>query len=257
MELSATLLLSALSLVGTAAVYAHVGGRIRVALPATGDARLARGAFSLWWYAIALTAISKAVATVAGAFAYTHLGVHVALQVVTMLLLSVALCGLVYYLVFLFTGNARALVPLATAYAAFFALTVYFLATSDIVGVSLGRWNVGLALGGEPATLPRLLIFAFIALPELGGALAYAALLGRTRDPAQRYRIALVSSGIALWALCSILLGANALPDTDAPQVALRLAILGAIGLVFAAYHPPAFVRRRWATPDEVLAATV
>lgn len=254
METSITLVLSTLSFVATAAVYAHVGGRIRASFPATGEAKRARGAFSMWWYAIALTTLSKAIATLAGALGYRDVGFHVASQIATMLLLSVALCGLVYYLVFLFTGSARALVPLATAYAAFFALTVYFLATSDIAGVTLGRWNVGLEFASEPATLPRLLIFAFIALPELGGALAYATLLRRTRDPAKRYRIALVSTGIALWALCSLVIGANTLPETDVLQVALRLAILAAIGLVLAAYHPPAFVRRRWDASDQAAA---
>lgn len=244
-EPSPTLLVHTAFFLVNAVVYASVGRRFHGSGAATGNASRARGMFVLWWYAIALTALASAAGALAGAVGYLHVPFHVATLLLTLLLLSVALCGLVYYLAFLFLGDPRLLLPLALGYAAFFAFAVYYVASGDATGVRVGRWSVTLAYANPPPGAFRGALFAFIVLPQVLGALGYASLLATTRDAWRRYRILLVSIGVSLWSVCTLLQGAPVLPGSDAFQVGVRATGTAAVLLVLAAYRPPAFVRRR------------
>ena len=244
-EPSFTLLAHAAFFLANAVAYALVGDRIRRSGHASREAERARAMFATWWYAIALTALASAAGALAGAVGYVGVPFHVATLVVTLLLLSGALCGLVYYLAYLFLGRARLLAPLAAAYALFFVLSVYYVASGAPDGVDVQRWRVDLTYASPPPDAYRAAIFAFIVLPQTLGALGYASLLARTRSPALRYRIALVSVGVGAWSVTTLLQGSGVWPDADLFQVGVRLAGLAAVFLVLAAYRPPAFVRRR------------
>ena len=251
MEPSFTLLASTLFLLVAAIVYAHVGDRILRTLAARGEATRARNMFALWWYGVSLTTLAGAIPTFAAALGYADPAFHAAMRVLTISLLSGALCGLVYYLAFVFTGRSSILMPLVLAYAAFACLAAYYVVSGETSGVVIGRWQTELLFANEPPGLMRAVLFGFTIVPQLAGAIAYATLLHKTREPAQRYRITLVSLGIAVWSLGTLLLTAHAVPQTDAPQILIRMTTLGAIFMILAAYRPPAWVRRRLAAGTE------
>jgi hypothetical protein len=81
-------------------------------------------------------------------------------------------------------------------------------------------------------------------VPQLAGAVAYAALWRRVEDATQRYRVLLVSLSLAAWFAGALV---AALSDPDSPVILARpLLGLVAAGAVVAAYAPPAWVQRRF-----------
>ncbi len=72
--------------------------------------------------------------------------------------------------------------------------------------------------------------------PEVLGAILYLSLRLRTRDSAQRYRIALVGGGILLWFALDLFLPATTIPWLIARTI--LLVIPGTMSLV--AFYPPA-----------------
>jgi len=235
-----TLTVDALAVVA-AALYLVVGrflARRRVSHEARGPLR----GFVLWWIglgAVSLVGVvlsffdlAQASAAVVRIILYAIFLVYIALMV-----------GLLYYLTYLYTGRSW-LVVLSLAYTALFALLVYI----------IERENVGklLSEGYEPVrdVWSLVLTLAFTA-PPLAAALAYFALIFRVEDRTSRYRIAMVSGGIALWFAYSTIASAlrfvsGATGQSFAGQVAGQLLGLLAAAMVLLAYLPPSFVRRRF-----------
>src|SRR5215510_6039493 len=100
-----TLLFGALLSILCAAIYYYVGRVLSQRHPASPDARTAWFLFVVWWYALAVTTLSGALLSVLGALDIVNLPVFTTFTLFNLLTLCVGLHGLMYYLLYLFTGN--------------------------------------------------------------------------------------------------------------------------------------------------------
>lgn len=229
---------AALSLLASAALAR--AGQLAWRRAPRGEGRLAGRMLALWWFGAGVVVLVEAARGLLAAAGVLDPGVHEALLHLHALPLSVGLCGLLYHLAYLYTGNARLLRPLAATCAALFVLVTFTYA-------SLGPWRVARTAWGvrmEPASPDPVLGFvlaAAFATPALVAAAAYLRLYGRVPTAEQRYRVATVSA--AFLALSGMLLAGLA-GGAWSPAVHAAPALAAAV-LAVAAYRPPAWVRRR------------
>jgi hypothetical protein len=209
-------------------------------------ARFAWRLFGLWWYCLAATTLVSGILNLLGALNIVPLLLFVVLTYVNLLLICVALWGLLYYLVYLFTGDQRSLIPLTVFYIFYYLLLVYYIAVSDPSRVEIGRWTTRLVYG-RPLTTPFFaLALVLLVFPQIFASLAYFTLFFRVRETTQRYRVLLVSWCIILWFGSAFVASVAGLSQQDWWQIASRLLGLGAaIGILFA-YLPPGIIRQRF-----------
>src|SRR6185295_13977394 len=130
MTLQPTLLFSALFAVTAASIYSYVGWRLSKRVISSSEARLAWGSFTVWWYGVAATTLIGGFQSFLGALGFTSLPIFVTATYINILTICLALWGLLYYLIYLFTGNRRLLVPLAGFYMTYYILLVYYITAS-------------------------------------------------------------------------------------------------------------------------------
>ena len=199
MTLQPTLLFSALFAICTAGVYTYVGWCLSKRVISSSEARLAWESFTVWWYGLAATTLIRGLLNLFGAVGLTSLPLFVIANFLNILVTCIALLGLLYYLIYLFTGNRRLLVPLAIFYMIYFVLLVYYITASAPSSVDVGRWNTTLAYQ-TPLTGPFFVILiVLLLLPQIIGGLAYFTLYFRVTEVTQKYRILLVSWSIIVW----------------------------------------------------------
>jgi hypothetical protein len=240
-----TLLFGAALSILSAGIYYYVGrvlSRRRVVSP---DARLAWALFVVWWYALASSTLSGALLSLLGAFSIVALPLFVTINQVNLLAICIALFGLMYYLLYLFTGSRRLLVPLSLFYIAYYILIMYYVQAREPVAVVVGRWNASLQYA-KPAEGP-LFVAALLLLvfPQIIGSLAYFTLYFRVQTLTQKYRILLVSWSILIWFLSALLASIAGLGQQDWWQVTSRLIGLFASLAILLAYDPLPWIRRR------------
>lgn len=243
MPLTATLVAgSALALL-SAAAFAYVGWRLR-RRPVEGDHATAWHLFLVWWFAVAAEfATSGTLSLLAGAGLIDHVG-YATVIYLNLALLAAAIFGLMYYLLYLFTGSPRIAWVLVPLYAFYWTLLVYIVTWMDPAGVGVGSWRAFLTFDRIIGPEFRALSAALGRWAPIAGALAYLSLLRPTDDPTKRYRIVLVAASVLAWAV-SQEIAANVRLAPDWWTVANRLADLAAAAAMFLAYVPPAWVRRR------------
>ncbi|MCL5611573.1 MAG: hypothetical protein M1485_03320 [Chloroflexi bacterium] len=139
-----THLISTLFSIASAAIYGYVAARLHQRTISDPAARLAWQLFGLWWYSLAATTLVGGILHLLGAFNLVSLPFFVALTYINILLICIALWGLLYYLVYLFTGSQRFLVPLTVFYILYYVLLVYYITVSDPIGVEIARWTTQL-----------------------------------------------------------------------------------------------------------------
>ena len=241
-----TLLISALFSVASVVIYGFVAARLGQRTISNPAARLAWRLFGFWWYSLAATTLVGGILHLLGTFNIVSLPPFVALTYVNILLICIALWGLLYYLVYLFTGRQRSLIPLAIFYVLYFVLLVYFITASDPARVEITRWTTGLVYA-HPITGPFFsLLLVLLVFPQIVASLAYFTLFFRVREATQRYRVLLVSWCIILWFGSAFVASVAGLSREDWWQIVSRLIGLGAaMGILFA-YFPPAIIRRRF-----------
>ena len=241
-----THLISAFFSVASAAIYAYVAACLGQRTISHPEARLAWRLFGLWWYCLAAATLAGGLPHFLSAFNIVSLPPFVALAYVEILLICVALWGLVYYLVYLFTGNQRFLVPVAVFYALYYILLVYVITVSDPANVEITRWNAQL-IYARPFTGPLFtVLLVLLVFPQILSALAYFTLFFRVREATQRYRILLVSWSIILWFGSAFVASIAGLSEEDWWQILSRLIGLSAALGILAAYLPPPIVKRRF-----------
>ncbi len=241
-----TLLISALFSIVTAAIYGYVAARLRQRTISSAEARFAWQLFGLWWYCLAATTLLGSIQYLLGAFNMASLPFFVALTYVNILLICIALWGLLYYLVYLFTGSQRFLVPLTIFYVLYYLLLVYYITASGPAGVEITRWTTRLVYADPIPGLFFTLILVLLVFPQILAALAYFTLFFRMREATQRYRVLLVSWCIILWFGSSFAASLTGLSAEDWWQMASRLIGLGAALGILCAYFPPGIIRRRF-----------
>lgn len=232
----------------TCLLYAYVGARLsqrRV----SAEARLAQQAFALWWFALAFSSVVVTVQYAAYLANGRHLDVW-AFQLagqVQLFVLMAGLTGLLYYLVFLYTGRRRSWIVLATYYVALYAFLEWLILT-------LPRPEAVVEQGWRLATTPQAdlglaFTLAFLVLflgPQLAAAIAYALLYRRATDATQRYRIALVSTSIIVWFGSGFVTSAAGVSRHPYVQLFSQLLAVAAAAAILLAYQPPSSWKARW-----------
>lgn len=245
MIMSSPLLYGAAFSFMTALVYGHVG-RILVLRDIGGANRLARIAFAVWWYALAASSGLGGVAIVLGSAGVREPSLYVALTFLNLLAICIALWGLLYYLLFLFTGSGLWFWPLAVLYLAVFAVLLAAITASGPTGVAVGPWRVELLYEHSLAGIRTLVLLGLIILPPFFGAVALLLLSLRIPDPSQRIRLRVVSVSIVIWFGSSFVASSTGLAENTWWQIVNRSMGLAAALVILAAYHPPARIWQRF-----------
>jgi hypothetical protein len=198
--------------------------------------RIGQDAFVVWWYALAATTL---LGTAGRLPWFDDLDAFLTLTIVTLLVLSIGLCGLLFYLVFLFTEKRSLLLPMAIGYAGFFLFLAWFILAPQPVGVESHAWGRELVYADEDYHRSGPIVGIAIALllgPQLVASLGYLSLYWKVDDPLLRRRILLVSLSILAW-FGSSLVGSGAdVSRSDWWQLTSRLIGLAAAGTIYYAY---------------------
>lgn len=243
----ATLLFDGAFATATAALYAYVGRLVLARESAGPDARRANVLFAVWWLGLALVTLLGATRSVLVALGMVDLGFHVALSYVSLVPLVALLWGLVYYLVYIYTGNPRTFVPVTLLHVAILGFLLFLVAYLRPVGLQVNEWNVTFTYDRAPTGALVALTLVSILAPALLAAVGYGTLYFRTEDPTARYRIGLVSGAFILW-FGSAVLGASvhAIGTWSAWPIASRVIGLVATLMILAAYKPPRALQERF-----------
>ena len=244
--MSTTLILSTLGSLAVSVLYLYVGHVLKTR-KVSDDARLANTMFVVWWQALGGMGVMGAVLTGLYLADALPIWLYQAYVSLILLVLFVALWGLQFYLVFLYTGSRRSFWPLAAFYALLFFATLALIA---YVGPPERIVDNGWTLRTEPrADFGTAFGLGFVLLivgPQMFAAVAYARLYRKTTDRTQRYRIAMVTTAILVWFGSSVVAAAIGASESLAWQLISRLiGVLGALGILFA-YKPPAWVRQKY-----------
>jgi hypothetical protein len=246
MTLQPTLLFSAILAATSASIYAYVGWRLSRRVISSSEARLAWGSFTVWWYGLAATTLIGGFLSLFGAVGVTSLPLFVTAAYINILISCLALWGLLYYLIYLFTGNKRGLVPLAIFYMIYYILVVYYITAGMPHNVNVGRWETSLVYRAPPTGPFVAIVLAMLLLPEIIGGLAYFSLYFRVTDITQKYRVLLVSLSIIVWFLSPLISLAGGLTQQDWWQFVSRLIGLAPALTILMAYFPPRWLIQRY-----------
>ena len=229
----------------SAAVFGYVGWRI-AGRPVTGHARLASDLFAAWWYALALSTLIGA--SVTGAAAYGHLALEylVATTYLNLFLICVALWGLLYYLIFLYTGRKGAIVPLTVGYIAYYILLAWFVASHHPVGVVVNVYSATIDYAVKPEGPFVNTLLVLLVAPQIIGAIAYLLLYWQVETRSQRYRILLVSWSLIIWFTTPLIAVAVDTRTISWWPIFTRAIALAAAAAILMAYAPPRRVRERF-----------
>jgi hypothetical protein len=241
-----TLLFGATLAMLCAGIYFYVGfvlSRRRQSSLAAGRAWLM---FVAWWYALALTTFSGGVLSLLGAFGIIGLPLFTTITIINGLTTCAALFGLMFYLLYLYTGKSNLIWPTGIFYFFFYGLIVYIMEAMNPIGVKVNRWNTSLQYENTIPGPVLVIALALLVFPEIIGSLAYFMLFFQVKIKSQKYRILLVSWSIIIWFLSSFLVSISGLSQQDWWQIASRLIGLGAALTILFAYQPPSWIKRRF-----------
>ena len=241
-----TLLFSTLFALAAASIYAYVGRRLSKRIISSSEGSLAWQSFTVWWYGLAATTLIGGFQNLFGAVGLTILPLFVTATYINLLVICIALWGLLYYLIYLFTGNSQVRVPLAIFYLIYYVLLVYYITASVPESINVDRWRTTLAYHA-PLTGPFFVILiVLLLLPQILGGFAYFTLYFRVKEVTQKYRILLVSWSIIIWFLSPFAALAGGLAQQDWWQLVSRLIGLAAALTILMAYLPPRWLKERY-----------
>ena len=246
MTIQPTLLFSALFGLLAAGIYMYVGWRLSKRVISSSRAQLAWGSFTVWWYGLAAITLIGAFLSLFGAVGITSLPLFVTANYINLLIICLALCALLYYLIYLFTGNSRSLILLAIFYLIYYILLVYYITASTPIGVKVGRWNTTLDYHSQLTGPFFAIILILLFLPPIIGGLAYFTLYFRVSDITQKYRILLVSWSIIIWFFSILIAQVGGLAEQDWWQLVTRFIGLAAASTILIAYLPPRWLKQRY-----------
>lgn len=229
-------------------VYAIVGIIVLRRRPMP-DARLANLGFALWWLGLAALGVLSIPAGFGWNLAEQGLVVWRLWIYLLIPMIYVALAGLLYYLLYLYTGRRAIYRPVAAFY---LAMTGYLVWLVEGGRPFLTTDEAGQAMVDFADPIPEwatLLWSVLLVLPVLAAAVAYGVLFFRTHDREARFRIALVASAIILWfsfSLINTVLGFGSEAEASFVEQAISqsLGLLAAVMTLFAFAPPPPV--RRW-----------
>ena len=246
MTIQSTLVFSALFALAATSLYAFIGWRLSKRVVSSPEGRVAWGCFTLWWYGLALTTWIGGLLDLLGALGLTDLPLFLTATYFNILVICIALWGLLYYLIYLFTGNRRWLVPLTIFYIVYYVLLIYYVTASAPDGINLEPWSSELAFR-TPLTGPFFgIVVVLLLVPQILGGLSYFMLFFRVQEITQKYRILLVSWSIMIWFLSPFMAVAGGLEGQGWWQLASRIIGLAAALTILMAYLPPRWLKSRY-----------
>jgi hypothetical protein len=240
-----TLLFGAFLSTVCAGIYYYVGRVLSRRRSASPDSRLAWILFVVWWYALAAATTCGALISLLGALGISGLPLFTTITLVNLLATCVALYGLMFYLLYLFTGNRRLLWPITMFYIAYYIMLVYYVQASVPISVTVDRWRAALEYQNQVRGPFFLMLLFLLVFPQIIGSLAYFSLYFRVQNVTQKYRILVVSWSILIWFLSAFLANISGLTQQNWWQVANRLIGLGAALAILFAYQPPSWIKQR------------
>jgi len=229
-----------------AGIYYYVGRVLARRRSSTADSRLAWRLFVAWWYALAAATLIGAILSFLGAIGIDDLALFTTLTLLSLLTTCIALYSLMFYLLYLFTGNRKLLGPLSVFYVVYYAMLVYNIQAHVPIRVAIERWRTSLVFQ-NPIQGPFFVLLLFLLVfPQIIGSFAYFMLYFRVTLASQKYRILLVSWSIIVWFLSAFLASITGISESDIWQVFSRLIGLIAASAILVAYQPPAWIKQRF-----------
>ncbi len=212
----------------------------------TGPARLAGTGFAGWWIMLGLLQISALIdLIVTRTVGWTIPGYTTYVQAL-LLLISVGFAGLLYYMVYLFTGRARAWIPVTIGYVAMFIVLLHWFNAADIIALNQGEFASEPVYKRDLADGPLSTVIGLILLvPVFMAAIGYLSLYFKVQERSQRFRIATIGGAFTFWFGSSIIVGqATDWNNTEWwPLVSSLITLLAAAG-VYATFQPPRWMRK-------------
>lgn len=246
--ISVALVVSTILSIVSGIVYLLLG-RVVSRREVPGPMRSALRAFAMWWYLLGVISLLSPVSVALGEAGVWTLPAYLTYTQTVLLVILAALAGLVYYLVYVYTGSSRAWVWVLVGYSLFYIAILGYFNAADPIGLTEGP-NGGVQM--EYANDLEDTVFAtvlglLLLLPPIAAAVAYLSLLRRVKERSQRFRIGAVALAFIIWFGTS-LIGGQILGDAFTSTIAWRIitgfvALLGAF-MVYTAFRPPDWVRR-------------
>jgi hypothetical protein len=156
-------------------------------------------AFALFWYGVGLVNLLQAILEGIALVQDPGLALALAFWNTRIALALVSFAGLVYYLLYVYTGRAGLRGPVILLYTIAFLLMQAWIGLAQPVGATVEGWRVGLAFVHEPRGLLYTSVVVLFFVPPLLAALAYAYIMRFTRSPAQARRVRLVSLSLFVY----------------------------------------------------------
>lgn len=210
------------------------------------DDQLAWNAFRIWWLGLGLSTAVGALRTLLALQGVDVLAVYIWISIANTLLICFALWGLLFYLLYLYTGNRNLARPLGIFYLVFFVtLLIYSFWFLHPTGVLLEGGTATVQYETEPAFIYQLVLGLLVLLPQLVASLVYFSFYFRVRERVQKYRILMVSVSILAWfglPLVAFFLG---LSSQDWWVIVNRVIALVAVIAIYWAYYPPRFIQQQ------------
>lgn len=195
---STTLVLSSFLVLGVSILY-FIVGRAVLDPTAPRPERVARSAFGLWWFCLAASTAKGAIQKVLATSAIHDIAIYASLEYIGLAFLFVGLAGLMYYLLYLYTGRTWVIYPISIFYGLFLLVGFYVVTLQNAVGLEVGTWSVGLEYAHEVDALLINLLLGALILPLIGGVLLYFLLYFMVDAPVQKKRILLVGGALLFW----------------------------------------------------------
>jgi hypothetical protein len=224
-------------------VFVFVGRQLWPRRVAPAD-QLASTLFSTWWIAIGANKVVYGVLGLGAEYALVDLSLYTTVIFVNLLLLCFSLTCLLYYLLYLFTGNKTLLLPVLVLYGLYFFLLVYNIVSTGPTGFTVGAWRTAFVSSAPSNPTLLLIILVFLAVPQTLASISYLALGGRVSDPEVRHRIRFVSLSIIAWTVSTVLIPLPGAFGSDAAQIVIRAFGMLAALLGLFAYSPPRWLRK-------------
>jgi hypothetical protein len=210
----------------------------------SGD-KLAWTAFRVWWWGLGATTLVSLLNVIFPVLGLSDLALYVVLAQINILLISIALWGLLFYLVYLYTGKRNLALPIAIFYSLFFILLVAYVLWLQPIGLTVEEGRAVVQYANEISPAYTLALILLILVPQLLAGLAYFTLYFRVRERAQKYRVLLVSISIFVWFGSPLLASMLSFNDLSWWPFASRLITLLSALVIYWAYYPPGFIQNR------------
>lgn len=202
-----------------------------------------REAFAAFWYGVALVNGLQAGLELVAVFRDPGVPLAFAVWNTRIAVALASFAGLVYYLLYVYTGRRRLFWSTLLFYVATFLLMQVWLLQSGPNGTDVTHWRVDLDFAhSDEGPLYKLVVLMFF-VPPLVASVAYALVLRMASTPLQRWRVRLMS-----WSLGSYFLGLTAgYLSPGWPWWGLVENLLGIAAAIVAilALRPPKAVRAR------------